>query len=445
MKSILFTPVGSTDPVRGCYDGACLHIIRWYHPDKIVVYYSKEMGDRELQDHRYTRGIHYLAPNCLIEEIYSGIKAPHLYDEFITVFSEIIHRIHKENSEDRIIVNLSSGTPQMKTVLAILSTEYDWCLGVQVSSPEKRSNVANNPVSDNEDIDILLECNFDNERGAENRCSEPPLNVIRYYREKYQIMSMVTQYEYSGALTLAKKSRLISEETIRLLQHAQYRSGLMTDAAEKVLKKCDGEKLFPVSGICRKLVEYLLIMQINENKGEYADFMVKITPFLFEYFQEYVKKNIDFSLKRYIEKRKLMARKMNQDPLGKDLLYFLNNCCHGNYRDSDLSFLLLHEIVIFASQQHKIINQNMQDALQNNVLIQHINDLRYLRNETAHEITNINREKFVEKVGLQPKQIMKSFWNLLEILYGTDIVNIRSTYDIINNKIEKSLEEHVEN
>ena len=30
---ILFSPIGTTDPVRNCRDGACLHILRHYHPD----------------------------------------------------------------------------------------------------------------------------------------------------------------------------------------------------------------------------------------------------------------------------------------------------------------------------------------------------------------------------------------------------------------------------
>ena len=36
--SILYTPAGDTDPIRDCYDGAMLHIIRTYRPEYAVSY-----------------------------------------------------------------------------------------------------------------------------------------------------------------------------------------------------------------------------------------------------------------------------------------------------------------------------------------------------------------------------------------------------------------------
>lgn len=48
---ILFSPIGTTDPVRNCRDGACLHILRHYHPDKVVLYFTAEMEQRERNTH----------------------------------------------------------------------------------------------------------------------------------------------------------------------------------------------------------------------------------------------------------------------------------------------------------------------------------------------------------------------------------------------------------
>ena len=42
---ILYSAIGTTDPIRGCYDGAMLHIIRHYKPDMAVLFISKEMVD----------------------------------------------------------------------------------------------------------------------------------------------------------------------------------------------------------------------------------------------------------------------------------------------------------------------------------------------------------------------------------------------------------------
>ena len=53
MKKILFSAVGSTDPIAGQHDGAILHIARTYDLDDIYLYYSKEMYELEQKDNRY--------------------------------------------------------------------------------------------------------------------------------------------------------------------------------------------------------------------------------------------------------------------------------------------------------------------------------------------------------------------------------------------------------
>ena len=63
MKRILFSPIGSTDPIKNCHDGACLHIVRHYQPERVLLFFTKEMGDTEQNDHRYTTAIKHVAPD----------------------------------------------------------------------------------------------------------------------------------------------------------------------------------------------------------------------------------------------------------------------------------------------------------------------------------------------------------------------------------------------
>ena len=53
-RTILFTPVGGTDPISSTngHDGSMLHICRQYKPDEVVLYMSKEMLDFQEQDNR---------------------------------------------------------------------------------------------------------------------------------------------------------------------------------------------------------------------------------------------------------------------------------------------------------------------------------------------------------------------------------------------------------
>ena len=79
---ILFSPLGDTDPVRGCYDGAMLHIVRHYQPERVVLFYTHDMAEKERHDHRYTRAVQRLAPECQIEEVFTEIRDAHLYESF---------------------------------------------------------------------------------------------------------------------------------------------------------------------------------------------------------------------------------------------------------------------------------------------------------------------------------------------------------------------------
>ena len=90
MERVLFSPVGDTDPVRGCCDGACLHIVRHYRPTRVILFYTQEMEEKERHDHRYTRAIERIAPDCTIENIFSGIRDAHLYESFGQVLPQHI-------------------------------------------------------------------------------------------------------------------------------------------------------------------------------------------------------------------------------------------------------------------------------------------------------------------------------------------------------------------
>jgi len=69
MKRILFSPVGSTDPIAHQRDGALLHIIRKYRPDKAYLFFSKEIYGYEQKDNRYSYCL-----NKLLQEIGEDIE-----------------------------------------------------------------------------------------------------------------------------------------------------------------------------------------------------------------------------------------------------------------------------------------------------------------------------------------------------------------------------------
>ena len=448
-RRILFSPLGDTDPIRDCHDGACLHILRHYQPERVVLFYTKDMENKERRDHRYTRAIHKLSPNCAIEEIFSGIVAAYLYEEFSKILPEAVQSVRDRYPEHEILINLSSGTPQMKTVLAMLAADTERCRGIQVPSHSGKSNRKNKPASDDVDVDILLEVNVDDEEGAKNRCEEPPLSVFRYHAEKNRIISLIHAYEYNAALTLARSSSLVPADAKQLLKHAAARTDLLPDKARKILAEYNGQKLFLFTGEEELLIEYFLIMQIDQENDHLSNFMLRISPFLDKFLLDYVQKNVRggrqnpqniLNLSRYVKRKGgyILERERIKQAAHK-LLKRLDRE-YGDYKDSDLSFTLLIYYCDYMQEEGLTKDTKLHDDMM--AELGKLGDIRILRNNVAHQITNVTRESFQKVTQMTPPALMAIFTQMLTLVYGGKVKEALTTYSRINSWLEEALEIH---
>ena len=119
---ILYSAIGTTDPIRGCYDGAMLHIIRHYKPDMAVLFLSKEMVDEEERNQQYTKAILYVNPQCEVRLIKTELQEVHKIDTLYSLVEEF-YKLKDEFSEAEFLINLTSGTPQMCQLLTYLAIE----------------------------------------------------------------------------------------------------------------------------------------------------------------------------------------------------------------------------------------------------------------------------------------------------------------------------------
>ena len=449
MKRILFSPLGDTDPIRDCHDGACLHILRHYQPERVVLFYTKDMENKERRDHRYTRAIHKLSPNCAIEEIFSGIVAAYLYEEFSKILPEAVQSVRDRYPEHEILINLSSGTPQMKTVLAMLAADTERCRGIQVPSHSGKSNRKNRPASDDVDVDILLELNEDDEEGAKNRCEEPPLSVFRYHAEKNRIISLIRAYEYNAALTLARSSSLVPADAKLLLKHAAARTDLLPDKARKILAEYDGQKLFLFTGEEELLMEYFLIMQIDQENDHLSNFMLRISPFLDKFLFDYVQKNVKGgrqhpqnirNLSKYIARKG--GYRLERERIKQAAPKWLERLDreYGGYKDSDLSFTLLIHYCDYMQEEGLTKDTKLHDDMM--AELGKLGDIRILRNNVAHQITNVTRESFQKVTQMTPPALMAIFTQMLTLVYGGKVKEALTTYSRINSWLEDALEIH---
>ena len=439
---ILFSPLGDTDPVRGCYDGAMLHIVRHYQPERIVLFYTHDMAEKERHDHRYTRAVQRLAPECQIEEVFTEIRDAHLYESFSRILPQEVLRIRETYPGSTLLLNLSSGTPQMKTVLAMLASDMEDCVGVQVAAPARHSNRANEATQDAEDIAALLENNFDDEEGAENRCEEPPLSAFHYYAERSRILSLIDSYEYAAAGKIARRSALVPPEASLLLSHAERRSMLLTEEAKAILREYGGKKLFPFTGKTEELVEYFLMMQIDQETGRLSNLMLRMIPFLYELLREYTAKNLTIPIRSLCEPRngvRLLVRE-RLTVQEKELLAALDREFPYGYRDQPLSFYLLSLCCTYAGEAQRIRDAKLHMAVM--AELESIADIRQLRNEAAHEIVNVTEDRFRQKVGMGSQEAVSCFCRMLALVYGDKVRAMRSTYRDLNAWIGQALEVH---
>lgn len=126
MKRILFSCVGSTDPVRGLRDGSMLHIMRHYRPEIVRI----ESNIRDVSD----------------------------FDCFYDEFGKYIRELQIAEPDAEILLNLSSGSVQMKMTLALLSADLRFrTRGIQVKTPEKAASKAQRTTDKEYDLEAEIE------------------------------------------------------------------------------------------------------------------------------------------------------------------------------------------------------------------------------------------------------------------------------------------------
>lgn len=439
---ILFSPIGDTDPIRNCYDGGMLHIARYYKPDLIVLYLTFDMVKKHREKNLYVPPIKALLPNCKIEIIETDIKDPHLFTNIVNTLPEKVYGIIEKYPEAELVLNLSSGTPQIKMIMGYLTIELEGekVHGIQVQSPQNGSNRNNHVNADNEDVYDLIENNFDNEENSENRCFEPKLSPIKRFGLRNKIISLIQKYEYRGALDIYNSNKNLFTQMIgKLLKHADYRKSLMFKEAKEELNTYHGKSLFRIEDEnTRKLSEFFLVIQLYQKNGMISDLLMKITPFLFEISKHYLKSlkivNLDYICEKTGKNYRLSKSKLiNKE---KELFDYLDSSYKYGFKDSDLSFsnilIILQYIIDKRSQELKNIEEHKK-------LVVFFAKLREVekkqRNNLAHTIESIDEKKLIATTNMSSKELVDIIYKVMKIVFKDDLDKFTNIYDKINDMI----------
>ncbi len=444
---ILFTPAGDTDPVRGYHDGAILHILRHYDVDQVILVLTKGMEEKEDEMNCYAKGIQSVSPGTALSYVRTGITEPQKF-EVLTQVQDAFDKAYRENPEAEWLINISSGTPQLKTVMALLAIDYPHTKAIQVSSPEGRSNRENQPCHTVEELVEMLDCNLDNENKAKNRCEEPPLYLLKRHGLIRQITSLAENYEYDGALRIVRQNQDcgFSENTEKLLQHAVFRRDLMWKKANQVISYYEGK---PLMDSPDDFTEYFRVMEMRQRKKQYPEFIVKLSPVLLLLGMKYIQglSRFDFLQCGYTDRDgKFIMDRDKTEEIYPGLVAYIENNLRGNMRSGPLYFCTIVRICEYLKE-----NQYQGDEKHENVT-GIFEKLRIVeektRNPVAHEITNLSDERIRELTaqsmknprgiagGLSSKDIVKLLHDAVCLIYGRDI---RWNYDALNAKIISSL------
>ena len=434
-KTILFSPVGGTDPISlaNCRDGSLLHICRVYKPEQVILYMSYEVLENQKKDNRYLYCLDQLSKLQNRKMNYRLIKRPELkevqeFDFFYHEFRGIIAEIFREmDKSDTLLLNVSSGTPAMKSALLVLRTLGEFtCKLIQVSTPERKMN---ENIHQGYDVATLWELNEDNQDNFENRCREVWCPTLSALKNEEIIKKHIMVYDYSAAITVAKTMPLeYTERYLDLLFLAHDRQILDLKNVDQIRRKLNYDPLPIHEGNGMKCFEYALIVDLKLRRGEYADFMRAITPLLVDLLDLVLKKQCKISIKDHCrknpkkgnalewDKKKLADTKIVEalyERYGMDFKY-------GSVKSEDLVTLI------------KKFSADMR-------LIQLAENIRSIevsvRNLAAHQIISITDVMIKALTGFTGIQIMnqiKELFSYTGIKIGPDDWN---SYDKMNQQI----------
>lgn len=445
---VLFSSVGKTDPMSGfndnkVFDGSYLHILRNYDIDVIYLYLSKEINDFDKLDNRYERVIELYNTDYNKNVVVKKIRRRNLvdvqkFDIYYEDFETIIRKIIDEYGEDtEVLVNVSSGTPAMKSTLQIIAALSPYkVIPIQVTDPSKGKTKRTTELN-TYDVCQYWNNNIDNQE-KQNRTYLSQNDSFNFKIQKEMIMSLITSYDYDAANKLIHQYKYrVDQSILDLLEFAVNRYNLDFDSIIAMNKKYNWN-LLPYTDNTIKLFEYVLWLKMKIEKEEILDFVRGLNPFLYESTQMIVKKmgiDIDKYCKKDNNTRKLKKNLLIRDKTGEDILKILDEKYRraGGYNDNH-----------FLSEEQLIIIIN--GKLNNNKVCDSLKELNFLRtskrNIASHEIVSIKSTTISRDLAKGINHYLNKMKNILDYL-GYDTNTYWDSYEKMNDFICEKIEKIV--
>ena len=285
---ILISAVGTTDPISNNHDAALLHIARNYKPDKIVLVYSQEMLVKQDLINKVLLSIEDYNPIIEIDSTILNNDEVFLFDKMYEVMGMIIQKY--TNDDDEIILNLSSGTPQIISALFALNRINDYnTQAIQVATPKKGANREYKPLTDSE-IDALIVENQDNNVDFVDRSIKDKSEKFTQALVKRHLRSLIASFDYQAAEAIINRkeyNKLLSKKRIAYIRE-KLNDFSRVFKNQSILSDILS---FPLDDSQKKALNYYLMIDVLKEREHIADVLIKAKSLAEFVIEETIKKD----------------------------------------------------------------------------------------------------------------------------------------------------------
>lgn len=415
---ILISAVGDTDPIRNFHDGPLLHIVRVYRPEKIVLVHSERSLTKHDKLVKALKSIKDYSPEIIQDGGVLPDAKVAIFDEMYDTVSSIVK---KYISDDEIILNISSATPQIISAMFAVNRISDFNVtAVQVVTPQHKSNEGLRH-DNQEDIDTLIETNLDNQSDYENRTLEDTGMKFSLDLTKRNLKALIDNYDYQGALELLRALKLPKkQESFSNIKELRKKLTEISDTIkiqgmpDKIVKS----KL--LSNQAKSALNSYLNIDRNHKQGNIAEVLIRVKS-LVEFILEDYLNNHFLDVITYKEDGKPF---LNASKYPEILKKFQENA---KKRDQEYhsGYLSLHGyigILKFFEPNHDLLKH-----------IYKIQEINQVRNQVAHSLQAFDRKnlKKVSSAVFASKQILLASFDIDNHWF--------SFYEDLNQEIKKLL------
>ena len=409
MRQVLFSCAGTTDPVRGEHDGPMLHILRHYRPESVYLFLTPEIAALAKKDSRFEKtiawiGEHWDGYHPALHLIPCEVRDAHNIDALEQPMLEAMTQISRGNPETEILINLTSGTPQMQMILSQLAMDIRYrAKGVQVSNFEKKSGSAKRTNEKEYDVELELTFNEDELPEAENRCIEPRMLAVRREYLRRQITTLLDERDFDAVEALKDD---LPEELRLLVMHLAARNRLQSGDAQRLAGQLQGLpfKLYVYKCGSRtkysEVSEYYLMTKNLVKAGNCTEFLLHLEPLVLTLQLAVLDRLLsgsgcttdDFVVPErghQIFDPDLLQNKM-------PALYQHYSQCVREIRSCDISTYLCGELLAFFPNVPQKVGE----------LFLHYEQLKDLRNRLAHSLCTVTAAEIRAACGVEPERLL---------------------------------------